>query len=42
MQLPAQELMAWAEAHARGLPGFRSRGEWRRESAERMGGCGLP
>ena len=36
-ELPAQELLAWAEAHARGLPGFRSRGEWSREMAQRMG-----
>jgi catechol 2,3-dioxygenase-like lactoylglutathione lyase family enzyme len=36
-ELPAEELLAWAEAHARGLPGFKERGEWRREMAERMG-----
>lgn len=37
MDLPADELMAWAEAHARCLPGFRPRSEWRREMAIRMG-----
>ncbi len=36
-ELPEAELMAWAEAHARGLPGFRPRSEWRREMALRMG-----
>lgn len=30
-------LMARLEAHARTLPGFRSRGEWRAEMARRMG-----
>lgn len=30
-------LMAWLEAHARGLPGFRPRSEWRAEMARRMG-----
>ena len=35
--LPADQLLAWAENHARTLPGFRSRGEWRREMARRMG-----
>ena len=30
-------LMAWLEAHARTLPGFRSRAEWRAEMARRMG-----
>ncbi|VWX61310.1 Glyoxalase [Burkholderiales bacterium 8X] len=36
-ELPAPELLAWAEQHASGLPGFRPRAEWRREMAERMG-----
>ncbi len=36
-QLPADELMAWAEDHARTLPGFRPRGEWRKEMVRRMG-----
>jgi catechol 2,3-dioxygenase-like lactoylglutathione lyase family enzyme len=31
------ELLAWAEQHARTLPGFRPRSEWRREMARRMG-----
>lgn len=31
------ELMARFEAHARGLPGFRPRAEWRAEMAQRMG-----
>ncbi len=35
--LPADELMAWAQEHARKLPGFRPRSQWRREMAERMG-----
>lgn len=35
--LPAVELLAWAEAHARELPGFRPRSEWRRDMAARMG-----
>ena len=35
--LPAPELLAWAEDHARQLPGFRPRSEWRREMAQRMG-----
>lgn len=29
-------IMAWVEAHARSLPGFRPRAEWRAELAERM------
>ncbi|MFC6283043.1 MULTISPECIES: VOC family protein [Polaromonas] len=37
IELPAAELMAWAERHARGLPGFRPRSEWRAEMAQRMG-----
>jgi catechol 2,3-dioxygenase-like lactoylglutathione lyase family enzyme len=35
--LPANELLAWAEAHARGLPGFRPRSEWQSEMARHMG-----
>ena len=31
------EIMAGAEAHARSLPGFRPRSEWRAEMARRMG-----
>jgi catechol 2,3-dioxygenase-like lactoylglutathione lyase family enzyme len=34
---PAAELMAWAEEHARKLPGFRPRSEWRSEMVRRMG-----
>jgi catechol-2,3-dioxygenase len=30
-------LMTWLEAHARSLPGFRHRAEWRAEMARRMG-----
>lgn len=37
IELPPDELMAWAEAHARTLEGFRPRSEWRREMAARMG-----
>ncbi|MFD0668290.1 VOC family protein [Ramlibacter sp. MAHUQ-53] len=37
IELPPDELMAWAERHARTLPGFRPRSEWRREMARRMG-----
>ncbi len=37
IELPAAELMAWAERHARSLPGFRPRSEWRAEMAQRMG-----
>jgi catechol-2,3-dioxygenase len=36
-ELPADELMAWAERHARTLEGFRPRSEWRAEMARRMG-----
>lgn len=36
-ELPANQLLAWAEEHARSLPGFRPRSEWRREMAQRMG-----
>jgi catechol 2,3-dioxygenase-like lactoylglutathione lyase family enzyme len=35
--LPPGELLAWAEAHAKELPGFRPRAEWQREMARRMG-----
>ena len=35
--LTAPQLLAWAEKHARTLPGFRARTQWRREMAERMG-----
>ena len=38
MHLPTAELLAWAEAHARTLPGFRPRSEWRAEIARRMRG----
>jgi catechol-2,3-dioxygenase len=31
------EIMAIAERHARALPGFKSRAQWRSEMAERMG-----
>ena len=37
IELPADELLAWAERHARALPGFRPRHEWRAEMAKRMG-----
>jgi catechol-2,3-dioxygenase len=37
IELPPEELMAWAEQHARKLPGFRPRSQWRREMAQRMG-----
>lgn len=37
IELPAEELMAWAEAHARTLEGFRPRSEWRLDMAKRMG-----
>jgi catechol-2,3-dioxygenase len=36
IELPADELMAWAETHARALPGFRPRAEWRAEMARIM------
>jgi catechol 2,3-dioxygenase-like lactoylglutathione lyase family enzyme len=36
-ELPADELLAWAENHARQLSGFRPREQWRREMAQRMG-----
>ena len=37
LSLDDAALMAWLEAHARGLPGFRPRSEWRAEMAQRMG-----
>jgi len=37
IELPPDELMAWAETHARTLEGFRPRSEWRRDMARRMG-----
>ena len=37
IELPADELLAWAQRHASTLPGFRPRAEWRREMAQRMG-----
>jgi len=37
MELPTPELMAWAERHARTLPGFKMRTEWRADIARRMG-----
>jgi catechol 2,3-dioxygenase-like lactoylglutathione lyase family enzyme len=37
IELPIPELVKWVEAHARTLPGFRPRSEWRREMAELMG-----
>ncbi len=37
IELPADELMAWAEQHARALTGFRPRSVWRQEMATLMG-----
>lgn len=37
LHLPAGEFLVWAEAHARTLPGFRSRAQWRAEMVQRMG-----
>lgn len=37
LHLPAPELLAWAEQHARGLPKFKPRSEWRAQMARRMG-----
>lgn len=37
IELPTNELLAWVERHARALPGFRPRSEWRAEMAARMG-----
>lgn len=36
LDLPADELIAWAHAHAATLPGFRQRSDWRAEMAQRM------
>jgi catechol-2,3-dioxygenase len=36
-EFSAAELLAWAEQHARTLPGFRPRSEWRKEMAHLMG-----
>jgi catechol 2,3-dioxygenase-like lactoylglutathione lyase family enzyme len=36
IDLPAPELMKWVETHARTLPGFRPRDQWRAEMAELM------
>lgn len=36
-ELPTPQLLAWAEDHARTLPGFRPRSQWRAEMARRMG-----
>ena len=35
--LDDEALMAWLEQHARSLPGFKPRAQWRQEMAERMG-----
>lgn len=35
--LPEDELLAWAERHARTLPGFRPRSQWRQDMARKMG-----
>ena len=37
LTLPDDVIMANAETHARSLPGFKSRSEWRAEMARRMG-----
>lgn len=37
LSLDDDALMRWLEAHARSLPGFRPRSEWRAEMARRMG-----
>jgi catechol-2,3-dioxygenase len=37
LTLDDARIMADAEAHARSLPGFRPRAEWRAEMARRMG-----
>lgn len=36
LERPEDELMAWVESHARALPGFRPRSEWRKEMVVRM------
>jgi catechol-2,3-dioxygenase len=37
IELPKDELMSWVEHHARQLPGFKPREQWRAEMARRMG-----
>jgi catechol 2,3-dioxygenase-like lactoylglutathione lyase family enzyme len=37
LSLADDALMRWLEAHARSLPGFKPRSEWRAEMARRMG-----
>lgn len=37
LTLDDDALMSWLEAHARSLPGFKPRSEWRAEMARRMG-----
>lgn len=37
LSMPDDMLLGWLEAHARTLPGFRPRSEWRAEMARRMG-----
>ena len=37
IDLPTDELMAWAERHARTLPGFCPRSEWRQKMVRLMG-----
>jgi catechol-2,3-dioxygenase len=37
LSMDDEALMPWLEAHARSLPGFRPRSEWRAEMARRMG-----
>lgn len=37
IEMPEAELMQWVEGHARKLPGFRPRAEWRAEMARKMG-----
>jgi catechol-2,3-dioxygenase len=37
LTVPDEQIMAAAEAHARSLPGFKPRAQWRAEMAHRMG-----
>jgi len=37
LSLTPHEIMTRAEAHARSMPGFRTRAQWREEMAQRMG-----
>jgi catechol-2,3-dioxygenase len=37
IELAKDELMAWVERHARELPGFKPREQWRAQMAQRMG-----